>query len=439
VASRLHPTPRKVSLIISLALTVGLWAPFTNDAGAQTKTFRPVLRGRNVLVFRPHGVNPGTVMQASVKLRRRGRVVVRRLRVGRVRHALKKGHRIRIHKPSQVQAGSLVILSNPGSCGFGTFSSVNLPGACWRPYSDSSPFNTALAASPQLVANSSAITSRVVGFGPPGKHASGTADTADDWSHPIYFSRPTDPTYTVRCTDPWCNVDGMRVQIPAQARPAGGGDGHLAVIDQQSGWEYDFWQVQQKPAAGGILVVTSGGRTRVDGDGRGAGATASGFGLAAGTIRPAELAAGQIDHALFMAVKCTNGTSVWPADPNNHGRSCSEIGLPDANAPAMGQHFFLDMSDAQIDALNEPPWEKTILRAMARYGMFVGDTGGDAWGIQFESGSSYTSFGYQDPWEQLGQQFRVPTWNAAGGRRRYIFDFQQAVDWGAKLKVAAPA
>jgi hypothetical protein len=281
----------------------------------------------------------------------------------------------------------------------------------------------------------------VVGFGLPGKHASGNADTADDWSHPLYFSRPTDPTYTVHCAQPWgtCDVEGMQVKIPADARPAGGSDGHLAVIDQQSGWEYDFWQVQQKPSGGGTLVISWGGRTRIDGDGLGSPATASNFGLAAGVIRPSELAAGNIDHALFMVVRCTNGTAVWPGDLTNPGRTCSEIGLPNDNAPAMGQHFYLDMTDEQIDALKEPTWQKAILRAMAHYGMYVGDTGGGSWGIEFESGSSYTSFGYGDPWERVGQQLGAPTWDdPANGKHRYIFDFQHAVDWGAKLKVADP-
>jgi hypothetical protein len=105
----------------------------------------------------------------------------------------------------------------------------------------------------------------------------------------------------------------------------------------------------------------------------------------------------------------------------------------------MGQHFYLDMTDAQINALPGPLWQKTILRAMAHYGMFVGDTGGSSWDIQFESGSSYTSFGYQDPWARLGQQFGVPTWDGeADGKRRYIFDLRTAVNWGAALKVAAP-
>jgi len=252
----------------------------------------------------------------------------------------------------------------------------------------------------------------------------------------------SDPLFTVHCTDSasWgqCKIEGDRIRIPNAAQPAGGSDAHLAVIDRRSGWEYDFWRVQKKPAGGGRLVVGYGGKTRILGPnayGLGSGATASGFGLAAGVIRPEELAAGQINHALFMVVKCTNGTSVWPAGSNS-GRSCSSIGLSDAGAPAMGQHFYLDLTDAQIAALPQPPWSKTILRAMAHYGLFVGDTGTTGWGIGIESGASYTSFGRPDPWALLGKRFRVPSRVGPPGKRRYYeFNLSRAVNWASNLKV----
>ncbi|MCQ7030002.1 hypothetical protein MRO55_26225, partial [Escherichia coli] len=59
--------------------------------------------------------------------------------------------------------------------------------------------------------------------------------------------------------------------------------------------------------------------------------------------------------------------------------------------------FQLTLTEAQISALNVPAWKKTILRAMARYGLYVGDTGTSSWGIQLESGTTYTSFGTSDP------------------------------------------
>ena len=317
-----------------------------------------------------------------------------------------------------------------------------MPGACWRPYSDQSPVNGGVGAAPRLASGSSAIVSRTLGFGPAQNILTGVAETEDDWDHPLYYSQPSDPLYTVSCTR-WvssCEVEGVQVRIPEAAQPAGGGDGSLGVIDQASGMEYDFWQVSSKPSGGGTLQVSHGGMTALgtaDADGLGSNATAAHFGTAAGVIRPPEHEAGHIDHALFMVVECTNGNYVWPAHGPGVGRSCSSMGLSNADAPALGQHFYLDMSDAQIDALAVPEWKRTILRAMADYGMFVGDTGGSSWRVKIESGSSYTSFDRQDPWVELGIRYGVPTWRAPSGNTAYVYNLHDGVDW-SRLRVVDP-
>jgi hypothetical protein len=328
-------------------------------------------------------------------------------------------------------------VSSADGCTWGTFSANSMPGACWRPYSDSSPFNRGLGGAPRLASNSSSMVHALTGFGQPQNIVGGFADTADDWDHPLYYSQPSDPLYTVHCTQSWgtCEVEGMQIRIPNAARPAAGGDGSMGVIDQASGWEYDFWRVQSKPSGGGTISVSWGGRTQIGtatADGLGSNATAAHFGTAAGVIRPEELATGHIDHALFMVVYCTNGTYVWPAEGPGVGRSCSSVERSNTNAPAMGQHFYLNMTDAQIAALSVPQWKQTILTALAHYGAFVGDTGGSSWRFKVESGTSYTSFGKADPWVQLGQSLGLPQYKGD-----YVFDVKSGVDW-SKLAVADP-
>jgi hypothetical protein len=340
--------------------------------------------------------------------------------------------------PSPAERSFTVSTTAQSNCTFGTFSATNMPGACWRPYADTSPFNRSVGTGSQVDPNSSAIVSRVVGFGGPDNISVGGAE---DWSHPVYYSQPSDPMFTVHCVKPWgtCEVEGAQIRIPDAAQPASGGDGHMAVIDQANGWEYGFWQVQNKPAGGGTLSVSWGGKTRIgtaDSDGLGSNATAAWFGLAAGVIRPVELEAGQVNHALFMTVKCTNGTSVWPAG-TGAGSSYSSQGLSNANAPAMGQHFMLAMSDSEIDALSVPAWKKTTLNAMAHYGMFVGDTGGTGWGIAFESSASYTSFGQPDPWVRLGDLWGVPKYPDPDVGPVRVFKLSGAADW-SRLRVVAP-
>ena len=329
-------------------------------------------------------------------------------------------------------------------CGGETFSADNSPGACWRPFSAASPFNVRLPQVPRQTLDSLLIATRFGGYAQGPRFQVGNADTPTDYGHPIYFNRPANPLYRIDCTafGGQCGVDGHRIQIPNQALPAGGDDGHLAVIDQERGWEYDFWQVTEKPRGGrGKLRVGWGGRTPIgtaDAEGLGAGATAAGFALSAGVSRPAELRTGEIDHALFITVPCTNGTAVWPAG-RNPGGVCSST-PSELGAPAMGQRLYLEMTATEIDVLAVPAWQKTILRAMAEYGMFVGDTGGPAngWEIKVESGSSFTSFGKPDPWVKLANRYGLIPQLANDGTHRYSFDLSTAVDWAHELRVAAP-
>jgi hypothetical protein len=309
------------------------------------------------------------------------------------------------------------------------------PSGCWRPYGDLSPFNQVLPPSPRLVANSDAIVANLTASGGPDSIIQGVTGTSSDWGHPTYYSTTSDPTFTVHCTRQWgtCPVEGMTIHIPGQAQPASGGDGHLTVVDQAGGWEYDFWQVQSNPvskATGGVLNISWGGRTRIgtpDATGLGSAATASHFSNLAGIIRPQELAAGQINHALFIIAKCDNGQYVYPAEAL--GLKCSDP----TNAPSEGTRFQLTLTDAQIKALNAPAWKTAILTAMAHYGFYVGDTGGSPWDVQVESGATETSFGHANPWTQLANANGIPSYSG-----RYYFDFSQGVDWRNDLRVIDP-
>jgi len=278
------------------------------------------------------------------------------------------------------------------------------------------------------------MVSTVTGWGKPEDLLTGAADTDSDWNHPVYYAQAGDPLYTIHCLKSWgtCEIEGLQVRIPDQARAAAAGDGHMAVVDQSGRWEYDFWQVKAKPAGGGQLVVSWGGRTEIgtDGaDGLKSDATAAHYGLLAGLIRFPEIQAGKIDHALFMSVKCDRGGKVFPS--NGHGSPCNDGSTP----PPMGSRFFLDMSEAEIDALDQPYWRKAILRAMAKYGMFVGDTGASPWAVAIESGSTYTSFGMEDPWVAWAkQQEGVAEW-----RGKYYVDLGgEGIDFAKRLRVAAP-
>jgi hypothetical protein len=348
--------------------------------------------------------------------------------------------------PSEASgSASPPVVPSSGGLGWEGFGGGALPGASWRPYSSSSPFNQGAEGAP-VVANSAAMVSAALANGLPGNLVAGNADTAGDWSHPVFFAQPSDPLYTLHATEPWGRneLEGMRIPVPANARPAGGGDGHMTVVTPD-GWEYDFWQAKTPPPGGGTLDFSWGGRTRIDGNGTGSGGTAAGFGNLAGIIRAPELAAGKINHALFIVLKCAaQGTSfgygtiasaggsdssyVYPA--THGGSSC---GGSEKNMPPLGARFRLAMSSAEIQALSVPAWKKTILTALAQYGGYVGDTGGPGFAFMFESSTSYTALGLPDPLVAFASKVGLPKWEGD-----YVFNMASGVEWSKYLQVLAP-
>jgi hypothetical protein len=118
--------------------------------------------------------------------------------------------------------------------------------------------------------------------------------------------------------------------MPADARvQVGSPDLHLTIVDRDGisglnkpNYEYDFYQVQPDiiPNGGSIAVTAEGsldlnsiGQSEAIGGVLG-NTNAAGFGNLAGRIRIEELTGGNINHALTIAVPCTNNNYIWPAD-----------------------------------------------------------------------------------------------------------------------------
>jgi hypothetical protein len=220
----------------------------------------------------------------------------------------------------------------------------------------------------------------------------------------------------------------------------------MTVVDQAGGWEYNTWVVQTQPlpAGGGTVNISWGGREPVlTGDGNTSAATAAGFAGLAGRLRVEELAAADIGHALNVVIDCSNGTAVHPVVEGHGGQSCADIGKSTVNAPPMGTRLQLNMTDAEIAALKQtdgtdvPAWREKIYRAMARYGMFMGDTGsGNYFTIEYESGRQYTSVGQPDACLSYAQ---ANGWPRDADNTGYIGFFRfDNVDWANRLRVIAP-
>jgi hypothetical protein len=285
----------------------------------------------------------------------------------------------------------------------GSFSVGRWPPACWRPYGSRSPFNTRIPAHPRLAPDSGAIVAYIHAHGWAFEHGDSGAFAWDaGGTRPVYWSRSSDPIVTVTCSeDPACK-GGVRLHFPVGARPQGESDGHLVVVDQSTGLEWDFYQAstphngRMHATAGNAIPVGAAKGTGLGGD-----AEAAHLGLLAGLIRAPELAAGKIEHALALVVPCEQSNDVWPAPANGHGDSECAGGTA---GPHFGSLLQLDMSDHEIAAKHPPRWQRAIMTAMAHYGIYVVDSGGSShneMSLESEEDQSFTSFGYPGQMERF--------------------------------------
>ena len=315
--------------------------------------------------------------------------------------------------------------------GLGTFGVGSWPDDCWRPYNDASPFNLKISVEAKRAGGQADVVSAALGGGGAAYLVAGDPKRADGIA--TFYPNESDPVYTLHCTEDWgtCPIEGATVHVPAGATPAGsaGTDAHMTLVDQESGWEYDLWAVQNFPDGGGALNFGWGGRTRIDGNGLDSYAVAARFGSLGGLVRSQELIAGHVDHALQMFVPCTEG-SIYPAD--HGGWDCSDHGMPSANAPAMGEHFQLRISLRRIRHSGYPTWKRAMLVALHKYGAYVADTTGDPsyWGFRMESSATYSSFDEEDPMVTLAKSEDMdPVDYNHNGWDEYWFNLNSGVDW----------
>jgi len=301
---------------------------------------------------------------------------------------------------------------------YGGFSAQNPPPGSWRPYATNSPFNTPIPADVGVLSNSAQLVAKAFANSPVANLTAGVSGSYD-WGHPVYYAKTTDLKVRLQATQPWGTnpVTGIQIPYPAGAKPAGGTDHHITIITPD-GWEYDLWEAQLP--VNGVLNFGWGGRCRIDGDGGcNPGGTAANFAHFAGVLRSRELMARKIEHALFIVLHNTGNTFVYPAT-HTDGRTAD--GVPE------GTRFQLNMTDAEINAMNAPGPKKTVLKALAKYGGYVGDTtSGNLFGFQLESAQSYASYGLTDP---------LIAWFKSNGVSTGVLNM--AGGWESKLRAVKP-
>lgn len=232
-----------------------------------------------------------------------------------------------------------------------------------RPFAAFSPFNTPISANPAVHPHSSAIIAKAVS-----SPQYRVLANSDAWGISVTTAKTSDPLNTVSADRYGADYDPGQFRIPANAQPTAGDDHHLAIIDGNS--ELDQWVARRVDAAGWV----SGTRYKFDLAGSGIapggkfGQTAANFALTAGLIRPEEIAAGVIDHALAFTTPQTRNEFVCPAT-HGDGRQTTLDSIP------IGARIQLDPT-INVSLLPIPDWQKVIARALQVYGAYCADSSG---------------------------------------------------------------
>lgn len=200
---------------------------------------------------------------------------------------------------------------------------------------------------------------------------SATGGIRYDTTMPFNLVPGTQPLVPINISNP-SESDPGPYPFPPNAQVEGG-DGHVLVIDlghcvlyetynsalQSNGsWNVDsaaHWDLTSN-------ALRPVGWTSADG---------AGLPIYPGLLRYAEMASGQINHALRFTAPKTQALYVWPA---RHLASTSS----DSTLPPMGQRFRLK---AGYDISSFSANMQVILRALKKYGMMVADNG-LAWSLQ---------------------------------------------------------
>lgn len=241
-----------------------------------------------------------------------------------------------------------------------------------RPYSQDSAWNTPIARDAPIDPRSRDMVATIDG--------PLTSDPTQ-YTFPVYSVDAATPRFVVPSTkhrwtivdpaDATTTADQVTVPIPAEARPAAGTDAQMIILDPATGTEWDLWQAERL-GEGWTVANGSVYDVRLDGMPASYGSRGAGIPYLAGLIRPWEIAAGRIDHAIAFAYPGTaRDRCVWPASKTD-GDDRARFAIPE------GARLRLDptLGEADFDRLGLSRTGKIIARALQQYGMILVDTSG---------------------------------------------------------------
>jgi hypothetical protein len=253
----------------------------------------------------------------------------------------------------------------------------------WRPFGSDSPWNQRIPSDADVDSRSTALIDDV---------AKGDFNiNIEDWSIPVYYiDSDTVPKVNVINSRPGVYGKGFAGpnRIPVlpyfvASPPVGDfSDNHMCIVDSSKMIEWDMWAARKNKdgiwttGLGAVTDLKSSGVERAwfeqEHEFDAHRARAGGFPLIAGLIRPEEIRAGRIDHALVFAYQ--RGRSEYFIPPASTAQATfmemnNRTGIP------MGGRIQLDPA-VDVDTLNLTHACKIIARALQKYGAFNGDYAG---------------------------------------------------------------
>jgi len=194
------------------------------------------------------------------------------------------------------------------------------------------------------------------------------------WTVPVFSERGGVETPAV-CRQSDCGPDQVdSLVIPPDAAPDPRFDGWMTVIDSEAGIARDFWRARRE--ADGSISYHYVKAWALDGPGYqppgGVSARGSGLPLFAGLIRPEEVRAGRIDHALAISVPGPAQLKyVQPASrTDGDGRLRS---LPEGARLRLRPGMEKKLTKTFVRSGKERRVAETLIDALERYGAIVVD------------------------------------------------------------------
>jgi hypothetical protein len=292
----------------------------------------------------------------------------------------------------------------------------------WRPYSDDSVWNTKIPENAALHPNSEQMIEWLKNA--PYADGGHFGINIYGWSVPVYNAYAD--TLRVTIYDYWGNVYHTNVPMPTDAQADPMQDRCMFIIDWDNEVEWDFWDVTYNVKLANRWVA--GACIPYDLYGSGVypngvwGSGGSGSAGLAGLIRPEEIEAGIIPHALkFACCYPKQGWKVYPPASTTDGKSTDQYAIPE------GARLQLDPS-INVDAIpGLSRAGKIIAKCMQEYGMILCDCAG---GLPFLAESPLGR--KEDPWPALSfndnsakpipPNFRVIDYAVFGGVEKPFID-----------------